>query len=374
MTMTVLADAHAEWRPDILREHLEDLVWLGRRRNARAARSEMAFGAWLRLDRRIRAHADALVLAGRFARRATFFLILSTICAFSCRKTIMPHAPSRPVDPPRNPSTVDTSQVSIRYMNEVGWSGTKSARFSYGRDSVLLVTFSYDPLQEIGSYRGLVDEAKLREAHRSLQKSGYADAVLDDYDPPETKHITFGEERVDQKVVLKSFPKRSIPPTLLAPIAQFEALVGDLRKHPRRAIQAAAAFSRSTLSTNEDIELSFELRATGVAPMSAGNPLVNEEDAKAKLSLTISALNDPNRRATVELRREHLVSGDRGDAPLLRLVPGQRWSVVLAKRMHLSPGSYDVHLSYRSFDVAEPGHVEGEIPIPLGTLTVTPAR
>jgi hypothetical protein len=268
----------------------------------------------------------------------------------------------------------DKPLLGIHYLSDVGWSGSKAAFFSYESESFLRVTFSYDTRQEIGFYASVIDHGPLREAHRALGRSGYMNMATDRSDPPDTKHVSFAEERKDVPLLLIGFPKTSVPPTLIAPIAQFEGLVEELRRHPRRAIRAEGTLREKSLTTDEEIELAFEIDALGTEPLSVGDPFFSSEGAKAKLSLTISALNDPNRRATVELRREHLVSGDRGDAPLLRLVPGQRWSVVLAKRMHLSPGSYDVHLSYRSFDVAEPGHVEGEIPIPLGTLTVTPAR
>jgi hypothetical protein len=307
--------------------------------------------------------------ASRWRYSCALITLLTTIHQFSCHsKKSNPHMSSEP-------SKSSASDVEIHYMSDVGWIGSKSAIFSYTGESLLKVTFSYDLAQEIGFYAGAVDATNLRTAHRVLEKSRYLDHPTGNIFPPETKFVSFREERQGSSPLpLRSFPKNNLPPTLLAPIAQFEALVESLRHHPRRALKATGRLAKLTCTTDEDIELAFHMDAVGTEPMSAGNPLVNEEDAKAKLSLTISALNDPNRRATVELRREHLVSGDRGDAPLLRLVPGQRWSVVLAKRMHLSPGPYDVHLSYRSFDVAEPGHVEGEIPIPLGTLTVTPAR
>ena len=58
-----------EWRPDILREHVEELETLWNRR-LRSARSADAILLGLqRLDRRIRAHADALFLAESHALR-----------------------------------------------------------------------------------------------------------------------------------------------------------------------------------------------------------------------------------------------------------------------------------------------------------------
>src|SRR5258705_237417 len=54
----------AEWRPDVLLEHAEELEALWNRRLL-AERSAMADKlALARLDRRIGAHADALLLAG----------------------------------------------------------------------------------------------------------------------------------------------------------------------------------------------------------------------------------------------------------------------------------------------------------------------
>jgi hypothetical protein len=61
-----LADAHAEWRRDIIEELLEDLTsfWSQRARLVRSA--DAPASALSRLDDRIRASADGLALAGRF--------------------------------------------------------------------------------------------------------------------------------------------------------------------------------------------------------------------------------------------------------------------------------------------------------------------
>ena len=66
-TMRPIADANAGWSRDILEELFDELGFLLARRESLLRAPDTAVLALRRIDERVRAHADALVLAGRFA-------------------------------------------------------------------------------------------------------------------------------------------------------------------------------------------------------------------------------------------------------------------------------------------------------------------
>jgi hypothetical protein len=65
--MRPIADANAEWTRDILEELFDELGFLLARRDGLLSEPDIPVLAVRRIDDRVRAHADALVLAGRFA-------------------------------------------------------------------------------------------------------------------------------------------------------------------------------------------------------------------------------------------------------------------------------------------------------------------
>jgi hypothetical protein len=241
------------------------------------------------------------------------------------------------------------------------------------------VTYSYDDRQEIGLWRATVDPRLIEDAQRALRNSRYQDLAPSEGVPPETKFVDFEEEMVgDKERAMWGFPLHSIPPAIAPVIQKFDALIELVRAHPVRVLRGSAKWSQREFRTDEELVVELQLTAVGTAELEAGYPFVaGPEGPKGMVRLVLEGVAPKTEPLQVDLEPANVISQKPAmKEAIVRLAPGQTWSLRLGKRVHAVPGRYRGLLSYHSghsFTKDGP-ETDGEIPIDLGEIAIVPRR
>jgi hypothetical protein len=211
----------SEWRSDILQEHAEELEALWNRR-LRAERSSSIDGLALRrLDRRIEAHADALVLAGGHATRFIEQLFMAAEVAPAAAAAFVVGCSDDP--------------VMVQRLVEVLAAAPSEVRL--GIWAAL----------ELRAGRNVLD--LLAKASSEAELEAGAVAVLAAHDPPRAEALQPGRLLVDPSPVGRALAWRAVRrlgrAMRLEP-SHYERGIGDVDITARRAALEAAVATRQS--------------------------------------------------------------------------------------------------------------------------------
>lgn len=254
-------------------------------------------------------------------------------------------------------------------------------------ESRLQVTANLGSRQEIGDYRHRLPAERVTAVREALRAADYQSLPAPAPAEPGTPFVVIGEGVEGSLPEDRSFPLGALPVALDPVMRLMGEVVEEMREHPYRVVEGAAAPESAELVQGEPVAFVITLRNIGTVRLEASNPAGATEGGEVGLRLRIArdvpadALEDADVHE-LELApadvRQLPPTGEAARKPAVTqvLAPGEELRLRVQKSLLLPPGAYRAAVTY----VSDPGEVEsdqfvaGTLTMDLGTFTVVSAR
>jgi hypothetical protein len=241
-----------------------------------------------------------------------------------------------------DPAAAAAPVVSIHYSRSVGWAGHLMAEIvRAGESTAILDTNEEGGSPEIGVYRWSLGEARFVDLLKQLEASHLEQLGPPPLLQPGMKTASIGVRRAaDQLPTLHTFT--ALPPTLAPTVRSIDAVIGELRKHPLRALRGQVSWPSAETVRGGKTVLTITLSNPGRQPLRWSNPLAaGGEWSGLRLVFSKKGADDEVTRDLTghDLQAEPPISG-----PALLLPPGQTIVLRAHPKVDLPSGTYQARL------------------------------